>query len=73
MIKYFKEAIMSFDDLSDAEIDRRIKKAVELEREGLKVMGIPLVEWDDELDCVVKIMPDGTKIKLEKYEVANGK
>ena len=59
---------MSFDDLTDKEIDIRIKKAVELEREGLKVMGIPLVEWDDELNSIVKIMPDGTKIKIESIE-----
>ena len=38
---------------------------MEHEREGLKVMGLPLVQWDDELNCVVKIMPDGTKVVVE--------
>ena len=56
---------MGFDELTDAEIHRRIQKAVELEREGLKVMGLPLIEWDDELNCVVKVMADGSKIKVE--------
>ena len=56
---------MGFDELTDAEIHRRIQKAVELEREGLKVMGLPLIEWDDELNCVVKVMSDGSKIKVE--------
>ena len=56
---------MSFDELTDLEIDRRIKKAVELEREGLKVMGFPLIEWDDNLNCVVKVLKDGTRTKIE--------
>ena len=52
-------------ELTDKEIHYRIVKAVELEREGLKIMGIPLVQWDDEMNCVVKIMPNGEKIKFE--------
>ena len=55
-------------DLTDEEVQYRIQKAVELEREGLKVMGIPLVQWDYELNCVVKIMPDGTKVKVGNYD-----
>lgn len=59
------------DNLSDKEIDLRIKKAVELEREALKAMGIPLIQWDDDLDCIVRVMPDGTKVKVPKEELVN--
>lgn len=52
--------------MTDEEIHRRIQKAVELEREGLKVMGFPLIQWDDELQCVIKLMPNGEKVKLEE-------
>lgn len=59
---------MSFDMMTDEEIHRRIQKAVELEREGLKVMGFPLIQWDDDLQCVIKLMPNGEKIKLEEND-----
>lgn len=57
---------MSFDTMTDEEIHRRIQKAVEMEREGLKIMGFPLIQWDDELQCVIKLMPNGEKIKIEE-------
>lgn len=60
---------MGDNNLTDEEIDKRIKKAVELEREALKAMGIPLVQWDDELDCIVRVMPNGMKVKVPKEEL----
>ena len=59
------QKLRSLSDLTDEEVQYRIHKAVELEREALKVMGLPLVQWDYDLNCVVKIMPDGTKVKVE--------
>lgn len=58
--------------MTDKEIHYRIVKAVELEREALKAMGIPLVQWDDDLGCITKIMPDGKVVPIKKGEVING-
>lgn len=57
---------MSFETMTDEEIQKRIQKAVELEREGLKVMGLPLIQWDDDLQCVIRLMPNGEKIRIEE-------
>lgn len=59
--------------MTDKEIHYRIVKAVELEREALKVMGIPLIQWDDELGCITKIMPDGKVIPVKEEEIKNAK
>ena len=57
---------MSFETMTDEEIQKRIQKAVELEREGLKVMGLPLIQWDDDLQCVIRLMPNGEKIRIKE-------